>query len=60
VITALFFLSMQMATHHACDDWDKMIKGDAGMYMNEVKYLLLLFEFCIKLIFSFWLLFALL
>lgn len=20
-----------MATHHACDDWDKMIKGDPGM-----------------------------
>lgn len=20
-----------MATHHACDDWDKMIKGDEGM-----------------------------
>ncbi|KAJ1458243.1 hypothetical protein M885DRAFT_480473 [Pelagophyceae sp. CCMP2097] len=22
---------VEMATHHACDDWDKMIKGDAGM-----------------------------
>lgn len=20
-----------MATHHACDDWDKMVKGDPGM-----------------------------
>ena len=20
-----------MATHHACDDWDRMIKGDKGM-----------------------------
>jgi len=22
---------VEMATHHACDDWDKMIKGDEGM-----------------------------
>ena len=22
---------VEMATHHACDDWDKMIKGDPGM-----------------------------
>jgi len=22
---------IEMATHHACDDWDKMIKGDEGM-----------------------------
>merc|ERR1719238_2330206 len=22
---------VEMATHHACDDWDKMVKGDAGM-----------------------------
>jgi len=22
---------IEMATHHACDDWDKMIRGDAGM-----------------------------
>ena len=22
---------VEMATHHACDDWDLMIKGDAGM-----------------------------
>ena len=22
---------VEMATHHACDDWDKMIKGDVGM-----------------------------
>ncbi|CAB9503613.1 Acetamidase formamidase [Seminavis robusta] len=22
---------VEMATHHACDDWDRMIKGDAGM-----------------------------
>lgn len=21
---------VEMATHHACDDWDKMIKGDEG------------------------------
>ena len=30
---------VEMATHHACDDWDKMIKGDEGMesvfYWNE-------------------------
>lgn len=24
-------VQIEMATHHACDDWDKMIKGDAGM-----------------------------
>ncbi len=24
-------IEVEMATHHACDDWDKMIKGDAGM-----------------------------
>ncbi|KAL7511295.1 hypothetical protein ACHAXN_008209 [Cyclotella atomus] len=24
-------ITVEMATHHACDDWDKMIKGDAGM-----------------------------
>merc|ERR1740136_483933 len=24
-------VTVEMATHHACDDWDKMIKGDAGM-----------------------------
>ena len=24
-------IKVEMATHHACDDWDKMIKGDAGM-----------------------------
>ena len=22
---------VEMGTHHACDDWDRMIKGDAGM-----------------------------
>jgi acetamidase/formamidase len=22
---------VEMATHHACDDWDRMIKGDKGM-----------------------------
>ena len=22
---------VEMATHHACDDYDKMIKGDEGM-----------------------------
>jgi acetamidase/formamidase len=22
---------VEMATHHACDDWDRMIKGDVGM-----------------------------
>lgn len=22
---------VEMATHHACDDWDRMIKGDAAM-----------------------------
>lgn len=22
---------VEMATHHACDDWDRMIKGDEGM-----------------------------
>ena len=30
---------VEMATHHACDDWDRMIKGDEGMesiyYWNE-------------------------
>jgi hypothetical protein len=24
-------IMVEMATHHACDDWDKMIKGDAGL-----------------------------
>mmetsp|Transcript_57934 Transcript_57934/g.67600 ORF Transcript_57934/g.67600 Transcript_57934/m.67600 type:complete len:519 (-) Transcript_57934:87-1643(-) len=24
-------VTVEMATHHACDDWDKMIKGDSGM-----------------------------
>mmetsp|Transcript_3233 Transcript_3233/g.4901 ORF Transcript_3233/g.4901 Transcript_3233/m.4901 type:complete len:480 (+) Transcript_3233:426-1865(+) len=24
-------VTVEMATHHACDDWDKMIKGDPGM-----------------------------
>jgi hypothetical protein len=24
-------IEVEMATHHACDDWDKMIKGDAGL-----------------------------
>jgi acetamidase/formamidase len=24
-------VTVEMATHHACDDWDKMVKGDAGM-----------------------------
>ncbi|MGH3054837.1 MAG: acetamidase/formamidase family protein, partial [Gaiellaceae bacterium] len=24
-------VEVEMATHHACDDWDKMIKGDASM-----------------------------
>ena len=24
-------VTVEMATHHACDDWDNMIKGDAGM-----------------------------
>jgi acetamidase/formamidase len=24
-------VTVEMATHHGCDDWDKMIKGDAGM-----------------------------
>jgi acetamidase/formamidase len=24
-------IMVEMATHHACDDWDRMIKGDAGM-----------------------------
>ena len=24
-------LTVEMATHHACDDWDKLIRGDAGM-----------------------------
>ncbi|KAG7361755.1 AraC family transcriptional regulator [Nitzschia inconspicua] len=24
-------ITVEMATHHACDDWDKMIKGDEGM-----------------------------
>ena len=24
-------VTVEMATHHACDDWDKMIKGDDGM-----------------------------
>lgn len=24
-------ITVEMATHHACDDWDKMIKGDPGM-----------------------------
>lgn len=24
-------VTVEMATHHACDDWDRMIKGDAGM-----------------------------
>ena len=33
---------VEMATHHACDDWDLMIKGDAGMesiytWSNETK-----------------------
>jgi len=30
----LFYVSeivVEMATHHACDDWDRMIKGDKGM-----------------------------
>ena len=22
---------VEMGTHHACDDWDRMIKGDPGM-----------------------------
>jgi acetamidase/formamidase len=24
-------ITVEMATHHACDDWDRMIKGDPGM-----------------------------
>ena len=24
-------VTIEMATHHGCDDWDKMIKGDPGM-----------------------------
>ncbi len=24
-------ITVEMATHHACDDWDKMIKGDEGL-----------------------------
>ena len=24
-------VTVEMATHHACDDWDKMVKGDPGM-----------------------------
>ena len=24
-------VTVEMATHHGCDDWDKMIKGDPGM-----------------------------
>lgn len=24
-------ITVEMATHHACDDWDKMIEGDEGM-----------------------------
>lgn len=24
-------VTVEMATHHACDDWDKMISGDPGM-----------------------------
>src|SRR5690242_14529003 len=24
-------ITVEMATHHACDDYDKMIKGDPGM-----------------------------
>jgi acetamidase/formamidase len=24
-------IMVEMATHHACDDWDRMIKGDPGM-----------------------------
>jgi acetamidase/formamidase len=34
VLIALFYIPeivVEMATHHACDDWDRMIKGDKGM-----------------------------
>ena len=24
-------VTVEMATHHACDDWDRMIRGDAAM-----------------------------
>ena len=24
-------VTVEMATHHACDDWDRMIQGDDGM-----------------------------
>ena len=30
-VTSGSSVEVEMATHHACDDWDKMIKGDAGM-----------------------------
>lgn len=30
-ITSGSEIVVEMATHHACDDWDKMVKGDAGM-----------------------------
>ena len=31
VIASGNVVEVEMATHHACDDWDKMIKDDAGM-----------------------------
>lgn len=27
---------VEMATHHACDDWDKMIKGDEGTSFSAI------------------------
>ena len=33
---------VEMATHHACDDWDKMIKGDEGTSFSAILCLFLL------------------
>lgn len=30
-VTSGTTVTVEMATHHACDDWDRMIKGDSGM-----------------------------
>ncbi len=34
---------VEMATHHACDDWDKMVAGDEGMVFSNI---LCCFCFC--------------
>lgn len=38
---------VEMATHHACDDWDKMIAGDAGTIYNIAIAIVAAF-FCLR------------